>query len=286
MRSRLALALTLLAVGACTAPTGDEPSTTTVAITTTSTAAPDAPVCRAGELPFVGEGVIAALDSPDQDAHAIGGVRWFPYDGCERVELSFLSPLGSPASGIGPIGVTALPESGIVRVSFSEQVADSAVSDTMLEGDFVGSWHVVEGLGEGLTVDFHLNSPADARAFTADSPARLIVDFRPAETDRVPVMTVAGGGVVVLSPQPGVGLYPLQVTGYADPDTAAVRMQLWDETGIVIDRSLSTLSPVYVWHAFNATVNDGPSGLVRLFVGSVDGDGTPVSGVDVELDLP
>ncbi|MEN8113402.1 MAG: hypothetical protein ABFS21_03350 [Actinomycetota bacterium] len=286
MRMRTALAVALLAISACTPPDDATAPTTTQETTTTTVAEDDAPVCLSGELPFVDQGVVAALDSPGQDARAIGGVRWFEYDACERVEISFLSPLGSPATAIGPIGVTSLPESGIVRVSLSEPVEDSAVADTMLEGNHVAAWHVIEGLGDGLTIDFHLSAPADARAFTAGSPARLIIDFRPAADDRPPIMTVAGGGVVVLGPQPGVGLYPLQIAGYAEPDISAVRMQLSDGTGVVIDRSLSTLSPVHVWHAFGATINDGPSGFVDLFVGTVDENDERSSGVTVELDLP
>ncbi|MEN8234208.1 MAG: hypothetical protein ABFR89_04730 [Actinomycetota bacterium] len=286
MRQLPILVVVLLAATACTTPESGETTTTSMDTTTTTTVEADVPVCLAGELPFVDEGVVAALDSPGQDARAIGGVRWLEYGGCERIEVSFLSAAGSPASRIGPIGVTSLPESGILRVTLSEPIANSAVADTTLDGDLVGSWYVVEGLDEGLTIDFHLDSPADTRAFTTASPARLVVDLRPAADDQPPGHTVTGGGVVVLSPQPGVGLYPMQVTGYAAPNMSAVRMQLSDDSGIVVDRSISTLSSVYVWHVFGVTVNDGPSGLVDLFVGTVDENDERSSGVNVELDLP
>ena len=217
---------------------------------------------------------------------AIAGIRWHAHEGCERIEIEFLSATGSPASRIGPVGVSILSDTGIVRVTMSEAIVDSAVADTTLNGDLLDRWFVVEGIGDGLAVDLHLGARAAARAFTTTSPARLIVDLIPAREDLPITRPAAEDGIVLMSPQAGVSLYPLQIAGYAAPSIDAVRIRLSDSTGVFIDRSVSTLSPVHVWHTFDIGLSDGPSGSLDLFVGTVDEEGEPVAGVEVPLDLP
>lgn len=285
MYLRSLLVVIAIAASACT-PTEQESGSTTIAPTTTTTLSTDTPSCLSGELPFVEEGVVAALDSQGRDARAIAGIRWDALEGCERIEIEFLSVGGSPASRIGPVGVSMLSDTGIVRVTLSDAIADSAVADTTLNGDLLDGWFVIEGIGDGLAIDLHLAGRAGARAFTTTSPARLVIDLIPARDD-LPIATPASdGGIVLMSPQAGVGLYPLQIAGYAAPSIDAVRVRLSDATGIFIDRSVSTLSPVYVWHAFDVGLTDGPSGSVDLFVGTVDEEEEPIEGVEVPLDLP
>ncbi|MCL1692595.1 MAG: hypothetical protein M3096_02815 [Actinomycetia bacterium] len=285
MRLRSLLIVIVIAAAACT-PTEQESGPTTIVPTTTTTLSSDTPSCLSGELPFVEQGVVAALDSPGRDARAIAGIRWHALEGCERIEVEFLSAAGSPASRIGPVGVSMLADTGIVRVTLSDAIVDSAVADTTLNGDLLDGWFVIEGIADGLAVDLHLAGRAAARAFTTTSPARLIIDLVPAEED-LPIATPAAeGGIILMSPQAGVGLYPLQITGYSAPGIDAVRVRLSDSTGVFIDRSVSTLSPVHVWHAFDIGLTDGPSGSIDLFVGTVDEDEEPVSGVEVPLDLP
>ena len=265
MRVAPLLIAVMVVITACT-PAEQEAGSTTIAPPTTVPTSTDTPACLSGELPFVEQGVVAALDSQGRDARAIAGIRWHALDGCERIEIEFLSVAGSPASRIGPVGVSMLADAGIVRVTLSEAIDDSAVADTTLNGNLLDGWYVVEGIADGLAVDLHLAGRAAARAFTTTSPARLIIDLTPARED-LPIATPASdGGIVLMSPQAGVGLYPLQITGYSAPGIDAVRMRLSDSTGVFIDRSVSTLSPVHVWHAFDVGLTDGPSGSVDLFV--------------------
>ncbi len=285
MRVTSLLIAIMLVAGACT-PNDSAEESTTIAPSTTTTIPTDAPVCRSGELPFVEEGVVAALDSQGRDARAIGGIRRYAFDGCERIEIEFLSAAGSPASRIGPVGVSMLSDSGIVRVTLSDAIADSAVADTTLNGDLVDAWFVVEGIAEGLTVDVHLAQRVAARAFTTTSPARLVVDLIPAEEDLPITRPASEGGIVLMSPQAGVGLYPLQIAGYSAPNIGAVRIRLSDSTGVFVDRSISTRSPVHVWHSFDVGLADGPSGTIDLFVGTVGEEDEPVAGVEIPLDLP
>lgn len=285
MRVTPLLIAILIAASAC-APTESVGEPTTTAPTTTTASPIAASACLSGELPFVEQGVVAALDSPGRDARAIAGVRRHALNGCERIEIEFLSAAGSPASRIGPVGVSMLADAGIVRVTLSDAIVDSAVADTTLNGDLVDGWFVVEGIADGLTVDLHLATRAAARAFTTTSPARLVIDLIPAREDLPLARPVSEGEIVLMSPQPGIGLYPLQITGYSAPSVDAVRIRLSDSTGVLIDRSVSTLSPIHVWHAFAIGLNDGPSGSVDLFVGTVNVEEEPESGVTIPLDLP
>ena len=273
-------------VASCTGTEPIDTSTTITSSTTTTTQASDTPACLSGELPFVEEGTVAALDSPGRDARAIAGIRWDPLEGCERVEIEFLSASGAPATRIGPVGVSMLSDAGIVRVTLSDDVVDSAVADSTLNGTLVDRWFVVEDSEDGLTIDLHLNERAVARAFTTTSPARLVIDLRGTGDDLPLAKPLSDGGVVLLSPQAGVGLYPLQVAGYVAPDVDAVRLRLTDSAEISIDRAVSTLSTTHVWRAYSAALSDGPSGSVLLLVGTVNDVGEPVFTIEVPLDLP
>jgi len=273
-------------LAACTSSETGETTTTVAPSTTTTTEAGDTPACLSGELPFVEEGTVAALDSPGRDARAIAGIRWDPLEGCERVEIEFLSTTGAPATRIGPVGVSMLADAGIVRVTLSNDVVDSAVADSTLNGTLIDKWFVVEDSEDGLTVDLHLNERAAARAFTTTSPARLVIDLRGTGDDRPREAPLTADGVVLLSPQAGVGLYPLQVAGYAAPEVDAVRLRLTDSAEVNVDRAVSTLSSTHVWRAFSAALSDGPSGSVLLLVGTVNDVGEPVFTIEVPLDLP
>ena len=286
MRILPVLAAIALATAACTPAESDGSTTTIEASTTTTGASEDTPACLAGDLPFVDEGTVAALDSQGRDARAISGIRWYPLEGCERIEVEFLSEAGAPATRIGPVGISMLSDPGIVRVKLSDAVVDSAVADTTLNGTLINHWFVIEGVEEGLIVDLHLNERAAARAFTTTSPARLVIDLRATGDDRPIATPASAGAIVLLSPQPGVGLYPLQVTGYSAPGVDAVRIRLSDAAGVGIDRSISTRSSAHVWHAFGIALRDGPSGAVDLEVGTVGEEGEPIFTIGVPLDLP
>lgn len=278
------LVVVAVSAAACT-PQSTEPTATTaprVEPSTTTTAAPAGPDCLAGDLPFAEQGIAAALDSPQHDATTIGGIRWQPEDGCERVLIEFLADGGSPATRLGPVGVTVSPDSGVVRVSLPEAVEASAIGDSLIDGSLVDRIYVVEGIEDGLVVDLHLQARVAARAFTTTSPSRLVVDLRP--TTDVPIGSVAdtGGRIVVSSPLPGPGLYPIQVAGYAAPGVDGVRVTLLADGVVALERSVSTATEQHLWRSFTMTISDGPSGPVELRVSAGGGDDAVV----VEIDLP
>lgn len=285
---RLVPAVVLL-LGACTpaatdlTPTATVPPTSQTTTTTATTEPVDAPDCLAGDLPFAESGIAAALDSPQHDAITIGGIRWQPEQACERIMIEFLAEGGSPATRLGPVGVTVAQGSRVVRVSLPEAVAASAIGDSLLNGSLVHHVYVVEGIEDGLVVDLHLAQPAAARAFTTTSPSRLIIDLRPIADGAATAPQNATADVVLSSPRPGPELYPLRVAGYARPGVGAVQVTLRDQLGVVaLSRSVSTVSSQHVWRAFTMTISDGPSGSVTVEV-TADTGGDPVT---VELDLP
>lgn len=269
---------------ACTPTQPADSPTTTSPVPTSTTVVPAAvPDCLAGTLPFAAQGIAAALDSPRPDATTIGGIRWQGEEECERIVIEFLGDGGSPATRLGPVGVTVAPDSGIVRISLPDEVEASAIGDSVITGSLVDRIYVVEGIEDGLVVDVHLAARAAARAFTTSSPSRLVVDLRPISDDPLGSAPDTGDGVVVASPLPGPGLYPVQVVGYAAPGVEAVSVTLTDGGGVVVSRSVSTATDQYVWRAFAVTISDGPSGTVelRVFTDAADDDG-----VVIELDLP
>jgi hypothetical protein len=141
-----------------------------------------------------------------------------------------------------------------------------------------------------LAADIHLKPEAAAqvRALDATSPARLVVDVRPADTDLIVAPATVGTDIVLLSPASGPGLYPVRVAGYTRPGTGAVRVQMYDESrAVVLDRSVTTADAGNGWAWFDVALPDGPSGLIELYVGELDDlDQTVPEGVTVELDLP
>lgn len=286
-----ALLIVTAALTACvpaatdTAPTTTVPLTTstTAGTTTTSAVVEQVPDCLAGTLPFAEQGIVAALDNPQHDATTIGGIRWQPDEGCERVLIEFLTEGGSPATRLGPVGVTVAPDTGIVRISLPEAVEASAIGDSLISGPLVDHIYVVEGITDGLVVDVHLAARAAARAFTTTSPSRLIIDLRPTSEVPIGIAPDNGGSVVVSSPLPGPSLYPLQVAGYAAPGVDAVRITVSADDQTALERSVSTVTDRYLWRAFTVTISDGPSGTVLVRVAD---DADIDDGVAVELDLP
>ena len=111
MRPMSLFIVVVIAAAACT-PTEQESISTTVAPTTTTAPTTDTPECLSGELPFVEQGVVAALDSQGRDAEAIAGIRWYALDGCERIEIEFLSATGSPPPASDPLGYRYSPNPG------------------------------------------------------------------------------------------------------------------------------------------------------------------------------
>ena len=278
-----------LLIAACAPVTGNDATTTAAPTTTTTTVAGEGAPCLSGDLAFTDEGPIAAVGGDSGNATVLAGVRWEAHEGCERVVLDFFSEGGSPASTLGPAGAIALAESGVLRITLPPEVTASAVADTLFDGTLAKQIFVARDADNGLFVDVHLVTDVlvEARAFTVPSPIRLVVDLTPGTgAPLVVAPPTIGDGTVLLAPAPGAALYPLRVTGYARPEIDAVRVRIYQDDEVALDRSASTIGPLDSWHSFDVRLADGPSGPAELFTGPVDAFDEPVDGVTVSLELP
>jgi hypothetical protein len=262
-------------------------STTTLAPDTTTTRAPSNEICLSGDLPFVGDGLIAALGDDEGDATSVSQIRWDASGTCERLTVVFGTASGAPATTLGPSAVSVIPFAGIVRAGLPGEVEVSAVADTLLEGSLVRSVFVVRDQDGFIFIDIHGADeiPIEARAFTTTSPATLVIDITRADTQAIPVGITTTGSAVVVTPTPGSAQYPVVVDGYVEPGLLAVRVQLIESDNVVVDRSVSVNGYSDTWQSFTSTIEEGPSGTVVLFVGTLDSNEKPLNGTFVSITM-
>jgi hypothetical protein len=271
-------------------PTTMAPASTTTAATTSipTSAAPDA-VCLSGDIDFVASGSVARLGSGVGDAEQLASIRWAAHPGCERVVVDLIAAGGAPAGSIGDAAVALLADHGIVRVSLPRAVTTTGIVDTRFDGELAQRAFVVRLPDGSLAVDVHLESsvPVQARAFTVDAPARIVVDLRPTPAGGPGVVAPAtiGDNVVVLLPSPGELVYPVTITGYTRTFEAGVVARLLADGATAAEAATTAADWIDAWGSFSITIADGPRGTVSLFVGEDSPrDGTP-QGVTIPLVL-
>lgn len=292
MRFVISTVALVVLVAACDtsepSPATTAATTTTAAVTTPTNGSPA--VCAAGDSTFSTAGLVAAVGNEVADAAALAALRWTDHGPCERLIVEFHNDAGAPASRLGLTGVSLLAENGVIRLTLPPEVATTAINDSLIDGPLIHRIYVTRSAEGQLAADIHLKPEAAAqvRALDATSPARLVVDVRPADTDLIVAPATVGTDIVLLSPASGPGLYPVRVAGYTRPGTGAVRVQMYDESrAVVLDRSVTTADAGNGWAWFDVALPDGPSGLIELYVGELDDlDQTVPEGVTVELDLP
>ncbi len=287
MRFKVVLVWAVATLIGCS-PAAENAVTTTVAdTTTTSTRAPSDEICLSGDLPFGDSGLIAALGKDTGDATSISQIRWDPSATCERITITFGTDSGAPATTLGPTGASVISFAGIVRVRLPEEVVTSAIADTLIEGDLVTSAYVVRGSDGVLFIDIHgaAEIPIQARVFTTSSPASLVVDITRADTDAIPVGVAVSEVAVVVTPTPGPRQYPMTVEGYAAPGLRAVRVQIVESDDAVVDRSVAVTGLTDTWQSYKSEIDDGPTGSVVLFVGTVDSNDRPLDGTFVSINM-
>lgn len=287
------LIVAVCALSACsptdsTAPT-DAVSESTPSTTTTTVAATNSDfICLTGDLPFVENGLVAAVGEDVGDATQIEAIRGDAFGACERVTVEFFNGSGAPATSIGPTGISVLGFAGIVRISAAPDIVTTAIADTLLEGELVESANVIRDESGALTIDIRGvgGTPLLARGFATTSPATLVVDVT-TDNELPQVAGVAASNTaVVVSPVPGPNLYPLIVDGYAAPGLRSITVQIGTEDSTDVDMPINLPGHIDAWQAFRASVEDGPSGSARVFVGTADANGQPVEGASVSVDLP
>lgn len=292
MRLVVATVAFALLVAACdtseSSPTTTRPAPTTTVGTTVAPSTDD--ICAAGDSPYGTSGLIAAVGHEAADAAVLAALRWGEHGSCERLIVEFNNDAGTPASRLGPTGVSLLAEAGIIRVTLPPEVGATAVDDSLIDGAQIHRVYVTRAPEGELAVDVHLapEAAAQVRALDTTSPARLVVDVRPAEVDLAVASATTAADVVLLSPASGPGLYPVRVAGYVRPGIPSVRIQMYDEAAaLAFDRAVTTADIGNGWAWFDVNLADGPSGVIEFYVGELDDLDQPVpEGVTVELDLP
>lgn len=280
----------LILLTACS-PSSDGTTTTSslplVTSTTTATGT-EGDACAGGGLAFRSEGLVATVGDAGSDATRIGGIRWQPAPSCERFVIEFATESDSPASSLGLTGVTMLAGAGIVRVSLPEAVAATSVADLVSDGALTSRLYVVREADGSLFIDIHGASevPLGARAFAQSSPARLIIDLVAVDDSPIPVGSAVSDVSVVPSPLPGPALYPLTIEAYAQPALRSIRLLLIDDESITVDRAIALPGGTDAWQSLSSRLDDGPSGVTTLFIGTADANGRPADGATVTIDLP
>ncbi len=289
MRWWIALVLMAAATAACS-PSDPASTTTTVAETasTTSTIPGDAAdVCVAGDLDFDTDGLIAAVGDADADATTISQMRWEPQPSCERLVISFATQSGAPATTLGVTGVTVIGFEGIVRVDLPDAIAASAVADQWTDG-LIDRTYVFRDEDGNMFVDVHTASTAGigVRAFTVTSPASLVIDVIEDASLPQPTGAATSDSAVIVAPLSGPALYPFTIEAYAPPQRASTSVVV--STDDIVSSSVTVGLPGYTdtWQSFTTRIDDGPSGVVTVFVGTVSPDGATGDGASVALDLP
>ena len=287
-----------LAIAACspepstrseTDPVNSVPQeTATSVVSPTTTDSGPADFCLAGDLPFVESGLAAAVGDDVGDAAQIEQIRLDQAPTCERLTIEFTNGDGAPATSIGPTGITVLEFVGLVRVAVPQEIATTAIADTLLEGALVHGATVVRANDGSLIIDVRGTdgTPIVARAFATTSPATLVIDVATSQQLPEPAGVTVSARAVVVSPTPGPNLYPLTVEGYVAPGLHSVSIQLTTEDSTEVDLSLALNGDNDAWQAFRSPIVDGPSGSATLFVGTTDRNDEPLDGASVSLDLP
>lgn len=243
----------------------------------------DRPVCLRGE-PFVADGRVTLDPAAAGDADRVQALRWEPHDGCERFVIDLTREDGAAASSAGSVEADVLRGLGVVRVSLRDvEWVEPDATEATFDGDLArAAYSVWSPDGRWTYVDLHLAGEAEAFVTLLDDPARVVVDLRPGGGP-VPAPPASARHVVVLRPRAGTASYPLTITGYARTFESNVVARL--ERGGEDVRETFTTATAWAdaWGHYSLTIEDGPTGPVRLHVGDYSARDGTWEGAVVEL---
>lgn len=267
-----------------TDPTQPPPISTTTAPTPTApptTSLPPSSPCLEGDTPFADGGIISAFGGASGDAAQISGIRAATHPGCERVVVDLLTVDGAPAGSVGLTGVEYNESVGVVRINLPKDIAMTAVTDLLLDGDLIDRAFVVRTVAGNLAIDIHVVAEVGValRAFEVDAPSRIVVDLR-SDTDAPAARGAAiGDGIVVVEPAPGAAASPLRVSGYARTFEANVVARLYEnrEEEAVAEVTTTATDWSEAWGEYTIVFETPPLLPLELFVGADSPiDGSPV----------
>ncbi len=240
-----------------------------------------------GDVPFGADGVVGSFGDTSGDAAAISGFRWSAEEECERFVIDLVTSGGSPAATLGDTTVELRPASGFVRITLAPEVLTTSIADTIVDTPLVVAAYVVRLESGSLAVDLHLDAATGvrARAFAVGSPARVVVDLRPANSDPPVEPPRSTADVVLLGPLAGPAEYPLRVSGYARSAGRGLVAVLAPASPDRVVESIEPVDGLDAWGEFTTVFDDGPTGTVALLVGDDAAETGGSAGLRTILDL-
>jgi hypothetical protein len=242
------------------------------------------PVClQTG--PFIADGTIPLDPAGSGDAERVRNIRSGVREGCERIVIDFSGEEGA-ADSAGEVRAEVLRDLGVVRVELLDvEAVDPRATDRRLEGRLGRAvYSVWSAEGQWVFVDIHLGEAAEAAVSVLEDPARVVIDLRPGGS-AIPPAPRSADRVVVLTPRPGPATWPIEVSGYSRTFEANVVFRL-EQDGEQIEETFTTATAwVDAWGCFSTTIEDGPSGAVRLHVGEHSAKDGTWEGVAIDLDI-
>lgn len=271
-------------VGACSNDgVGDTPGTTAVSTAASSTS-PTSTLPPVVECPGGGEfgegGGISEIDGNGTDAGRLGRISWEASDPCESFVFEFETPEGAPATTVPNIEISHLESFQVIRIQVD--IADTVITDQLVETDLVDRLYVVRRLDGGMFIDLHLAAPAAARGRMDASPARLIVDLRPGFVDFQGQATT-GANVVVVSPAAGTTVDPVtQFMGYSRTPDANVAIVVTRGDEVVAEANTAAADDIETWGEFTTEMGLPPGEILVYFGEASPLEGSP-QGITVDL---
>src|SRR5215217_2001107 len=163
-------------------------------------------------VPFVAR--TEASGGSGYDADTVLAVRYGLHGDYERVVLDLGT--GEEPAGTVPKWTLASPDGdGLLRVTLPSASA-TCVSDGKFGDGLLASFHVVRAPEGGMFVDFFARKAFLYRVLELGDPARLVVDFKPAEEGLKVPLPAGGSNTVLVEPRPRARISdPLTVSGYS-----------------------------------------------------------------------
>jgi hypothetical protein len=218
-------------------------------------------------------------------ADRIRAVRFEVRTGYERTIIEF----GGPRRGAARVPEWTLSrpaEGGYVRLSFPG-VSSTATAGRDLIGTVMDEFYVVRDPNGGLFVDIFAIRPFRYRVLQLYDPARLVVDYQPAEGG-LDEPVVSGEKSVILQPREAEqATSPLRVRGYSRHFEGSTSLTLRDRNGEVLASStVRTTGWTEAWGYFEAKLEfPAQEGRATLVVGSRSPRDGTFEGVEVPVFL-
>lgn len=152
----------------------------------------------------------------------------------------------------------------VVRIELGDSVTGSALSEQAIDTALLRAVYVAYDPSlPGLIADVHLSAGSSVRVHTADSPARIVLEFETDDQLIGPGATISTDEVILV---PASTSPPITVAGYGRAGSV-LPVSLVSLAGLVQEDITLATSPTR-WSVFEWTVPDVAAGPVEVRVGT------------------